>query len=290
LYNGTSSCFDDPTCPQLVDGKHGKALDFDGVDDYVEVADDPSLNFGVSESFSLEAWFKLSSLPSTSLYAILSKYGAGQGAGFNDLYSLLVETTGEISFRLRDSAGNNPIITGSTLTANVWYHVFAVRDIEKNEIRLYLNGISDATPVTDTTVDDISPPRPLLIGNQEHYIAGESPILPFHGVIDEVRIYNRALSAEEIQQHYQDGINLRFILDNPGQVNFEDQFKLATTIGNITNITDIILDSNLTAGSVKRIVWANMTYGGQLDWIKISSPNICPAVYAEVKDIEGIVC
>jgi len=187
---------------QPVTGKVGMALDFDGKDDHVEVPDSPSLNFDLPESFSLEAWFKLSSLPTTSWYAILSKYGAGQGAGYNDLFALYIDTDGKIRFSVRDSAGNNPVAIGSTLAIDTWYHVVGVRDVGENEIRLYLNGVLDATPVTDTTVDDISSPRPFLIGNQEHYVAGQPPTLPFHGIIDEVRIYNRALSATEVQDLY----------------------------------------------------------------------------------------
>jgi len=200
-YSNHGSLYPVADPPTRVAGRRGAyALGFDGVEDYVEVADDPSLNFDLPESFSLEAWFKLSSLPTTAWYAILSKYGAGQGAGYDDLYALYIDTDGKIRFSVRDSAGNNPIVTGSTLTIDTWYHVVGVRDTEKDEIRLYLNGVLDATPVTDTTVDDIRHPRPLLAGNQEHYIAGEPPALPFHGVIDEVRIYNRALRLAEIKR------------------------------------------------------------------------------------------
>ncbi|NIO44262.1 MAG: hypothetical protein GTN36_01755, partial [Candidatus Aenigmarchaeota archaeon] len=49
---------DGDTPPKRVDGKFGKALEFDKVDDYVEIPDDDSLDFNVSDSFTIEMWVK----------------------------------------------------------------------------------------------------------------------------------------------------------------------------------------------------------------------------------------
>lgn len=59
LYNGTEVC-SGGYCPTWLDGKFGKALQFDGIGDYVEVGNKPSLNFGLG-NFTMEAWVKLSS-------------------------------------------------------------------------------------------------------------------------------------------------------------------------------------------------------------------------------------
>jgi len=170
-----------------------RALRFDGVEDYVEVADDPSLNFDLPESFSLEAWFKLSSLPTTSWYAILSKYGAGQGAGYNDLFALYIDTDGKIRFSVRDSAGNNPVVIGSTLTIDTWYHVVGVYDgsrVKLYEDSVLVNEAAAPPPPINTTAND------LWIGN----VIARTYWL--NGVIALARVYGRALTGREVWAHY----------------------------------------------------------------------------------------
>jgi len=164
-----------------VGGKIGMALSFDGVDDYVEVPDDPSLDLG-SEDFTMLGWIKTSADITTRQSLFGKKY---------DIYShqpgyFLFVAGGKIEARVSD--GTNQVVPTQTALANAWQHVALVRS--GNTFTVYVDATA-GTPVT------------LTIGNTDNdwdFRCGRVRVgfYPFNGVIDEVRIYNRALSQDEI--------------------------------------------------------------------------------------------
>src|SRR5258708_2833784 len=87
-------------------------------------------------------------------------------------------------------ASKNPI------EINQWHHLFVTYDgsSKAKGLKLYINGKPAEVEVThDTLTDTIRTPKPLRIGRR-------NPSAPFHGMIDEVRIYDRELSAAEVEQ------------------------------------------------------------------------------------------
>ncbi len=170
----------------------GCALQFDGIDDYIEVADDPSLS---PNQISIECWIKINNYPSV-YRKILAK-------GVNDWSSY-------ISYLLSFGPSSLPILyigitTNSggysccydyvgvpytTLDLNEWYHVCGTFD--GTTLRLYLNGIEVASKTHKSPGNIYYANRPLRIG---WAYASEY----FDGQIDEVRIWNRALTPEEIR-------------------------------------------------------------------------------------------
>ena len=155
-----------------------KGIKFDGVDDYVDCGNNASLN--ITNAITVEAWVKPST--TTGEKFILSKgsqkYALEQNVGkfrsiiYNNSYTYLTSTTSYIS-------GN-------------WYHVVLTYD-RVNE-KIYINGILEnslsQTDAIQTTVSSLQ-------------IGALTSALFFSGSIDEVRIYNRALSAAEIKRHYE---------------------------------------------------------------------------------------
>ena len=83
--------------------------------------------------------------------------------------------------------------TGTRLQTNKWYHVVVVWD--GSLMRSYVNGALDLVDDSSGTIAS-GPDINLMISHQSS---------SFNGIIDEVRIYNRALSAEEIRYHYNSG-------------------------------------------------------------------------------------
>ena len=159
-------------------GKFGRALSFDGVNDRVDVPDAASLD--LTTGMTLEAWVKPTS---TTGYrtAILKERG-------NDLaYGLYASDGGnprtEAFTGVENTAGG-----GGALPLNTWSHLAATYD--GTTLRLYLNGTLAATKTTSGSIPFTS--SPLRIGGNA--VWGEY----FSGLIDEVRVYNRALSATEI--------------------------------------------------------------------------------------------
>src|SRR5882724_7114332 len=161
-------------------GRFGKALSFDGVNDWVAIADAPSLD--LTTGMTVEAWV----YPTTSsgVRDVLIKEGASV-----DIYNLYARNgrgRAEINVYI---GGSNRTAEGSVLKANVWTHLAGTYD--GSMLRLYINGIEAAHQAQEGLITASS--GPLRIGGNS--IWGEY----FKGRIDEVRIYNRALTQAEIQ-------------------------------------------------------------------------------------------
>ncbi|MDQ3220105.1 MAG: CHRD domain-containing protein [Acidobacteriota bacterium] len=161
-------------------GKIGHAFNFDGVNDYVEISDSPSLD--ITERISVQAWIYPTSVLSGK---IIDK----QTSGGNDGYSF------EISNRkLRLRVGSESFQNQAELSTNIWTHVAATYDGAR--IRIYINGVLNS--ISDELIGSFPANSvPLRIGTDSTTSANF-----FGGMIDEVQIHNRALSASEIKAVY----------------------------------------------------------------------------------------
>ena len=176
-------------------GKFAGAFEFDGINDYINVSDDPSLR--ITEALTIESWVNFNSLGSSSNYiGLVAKwdyFGSGWG------YGLFREpTTNNFSFHLSYTGSDNVYIESDNVpSVNTWYHV--VGTYNGSTLLLYINGVLQAETATISGI--YSNTDPVTIGsfevnNKDYW---------FNGTIDEVAIYNRTLSADEILNHYRLG-------------------------------------------------------------------------------------
>ena len=165
---------------------------FDGVDDYVDVGNKASVQ--ITGTFTIETWIKGNSF--TSNRSIVQKYDAGGSErGFtmyftDGILQLVVSSTPTpFTGAIRVSA--------TTLTTGNWYHIVTVFSPSANQ-DIYVNGVLDNGDLTGTIQSSIAnPTRNLTIG--ANYNNSTTPNIDFfNGIIDGVRIYNRALSQGEI--------------------------------------------------------------------------------------------
>ena len=166
-----------------VDGKYGKALRFDGVDDYVDCGNDASLD--ATGEITVEAWVKFAST-ANSYYAVLDKRG---GTGIYEFYWKKSDTT------MRFNLGG----TSTTFTPLLgqWYHIAASGIVgQSGQGKIYINGV-------DVTSDPGGIPPSVTGGSFTIGAYGSGSGEFFNGIIDEVKVYNRALPAEEIKAHYE---------------------------------------------------------------------------------------
>ena len=167
-------------------------MNFDGIDDYVEVPHSSVLN---SPNFTIMAWIYLNTDVGNTQRRIVSKQAA-----LSNSYSLVIFGNGyggSTGNQLVTHSGDGSVwvnlLSDTKLSIRTWYHVAATH--EGTISRLYINGELDKNGTTTTqTVDN---PAPLTIGCQKQ--TGQSPLFFFNGIIDEVKIFNRALSQQEIQ-------------------------------------------------------------------------------------------
>jgi hypothetical protein len=170
------------------------ALEFDGEGDYVAVPSDSSLNV---QYVTISAWVQVSGTgPGTNNHVLNRKmtnpgtYGLWVRASDNKLGAQV---------RLQGSESTGRIIESDTTAGSEWTHVCATYDGDK--LKLYVDTVvQDDIDDTDGTIDTDNP-NVLTIG------AHPTPTSYFDGSIDDVRIYNRALSAGEIQLVYLEGID-----------------------------------------------------------------------------------
>ena len=169
--------------PAWVDGARGKALKFTPAsNNYVSVAD-----FHPPASLTLEAWI----LPGDNTKIdsiILNKHNSEYDFRINALGQLSGGAGGQF---LTDIAFN----FYDTANVNKWYHVAYAFDSTSKTHSLYRNGVLVASAANSAAITDQN--TPLRIGRHSQYNFGT-----FLGTIDEVRIYQRALSVTEVLSDY----------------------------------------------------------------------------------------
>ena len=178
------------------DGKVGNALKFDGVNNYVEIPNSGSLQ-ATPNSFSLEVWVKWTEAPSGDYYGYIIHRNNAQSIG-GSVYALSATPNGSIAFSWQDISGS-PVTLNSGAGENdgIWHNVIGVWDGSK--VKLYIDA--ELIDEKDYTTAMINKDCYLTIGSTRY-----SPThRPFNGAIDEVRIYNRALTATEVENLYKKG-------------------------------------------------------------------------------------
>ena len=173
-------------------GKSGGAYSFNGTNSQITVANNALLN--PVTAITVSAWATLAAAPTTEAQGIVSKDISG-GIG-NPPYVLIVNTTSVPSFVQVTSANASAGSDGTfPFSANNWYLLTGTFD--GTTARLYVNGELQSSAARS---DIATTTNVLRIGQQK---AGTNRW--FNGRIDDVRIYNRALSAAEVQQTYKGG-------------------------------------------------------------------------------------
>ncbi|HRF64106.1 MAG TPA: PKD domain-containing protein [Candidatus Competibacter sp.] len=162
-------------------GKFGSALSFDGISNWVTVNDSASLD--PTNGMTLEAWVYPTATMSSWRSVLLKEQTGGLA------YALYANSDSNQAVSSLNIGGDKNLAGGSALATNAWVHLATTYDGTTQ--RLYINGnqvASNAQAGSITVSDGV-----LRIGGNS--VWGEY----FKGNIDEIRIYNRALSAGEIQ-------------------------------------------------------------------------------------------
>jgi len=187
--DGTLTNMDSAT--DWIDGKYGKALDFDGSNDYVNCGNDESLN--ITDAITVEAWVKPEVSDST-FRPVVSKYQSSE----NQRSWWLGHYSGNWRFYISNDGSNTKFVQTS-LSLNTWQHIVALFNPSSesgNDTFIYLNNVLK---------DSINTSYSSLYSNDVNVYIGEYNIgngYNFNGTIDEVRIYNRGLTTEEISDLY----------------------------------------------------------------------------------------
>ncbi|MCD6322469.1 MAG: T9SS type A sorting domain-containing protein [Clostridiales bacterium] len=171
-------------------------LDFDGTDDYIEVPDASSLNFGTGD-FTISLWLK-STLSSDGIL-VEKIWDVVSSAGGNG-WAIQLLSNGRFRFSLADTYEEDPIdfqsIGGNIWNDGKWHHLAIVVDRSSN-VSFYIDGIADRVGDITSESGSLSNTYPLLIG--ANYNKNATKDSQFDGFIDEVHIWNDVRTQAEIR-------------------------------------------------------------------------------------------
>ncbi len=176
-------------------GRIGKALNFDGAGQRVEIDDSAAKPLDGMQKLSVSLWLKLNAADASS-HAILVKR-TGSSAGTTS-YALTLSSAEKLTMSV---ANKTAVVGDSILAVGQWYHVVMVYDgsLATNNVQLYLNGGPEKFGTTITGQPDNKIPRILASKLRVGDYTATAVTASFNGQIDEVRLYDRVLTLEEIQ-------------------------------------------------------------------------------------------
>jgi len=175
--------------PVYDDGELNQGLKFDGEEDYVNISD--NFNLDMEDAITISAWIKLDDFG--SMQKILTKRSDYDG------YIFGIKNDGKLYGGIGDGVGFE-VTDGVTILKDQWYHVSMVYEDYTDRLLTYINGtlVENMTTTKSLSVSG----EELTIGAQNTYIGSGSVGQFFNGTIDEVAIYNKALTEWEILQLY----------------------------------------------------------------------------------------
>jgi hypothetical protein len=176
----------------------GTCYSFDGVNDYINISSAQFKELHPKRAFTIEAWVNTGGRGGNQYQGIVDT----SRSGYSGFMLRLGEGDTKVRFDFSNSTpGGSFSQAGNTnLNNNTWYHIVNTWDGTNtaNGVKYYINGILDKQATASQVAGEINSSRDLVIGAE--LSLGN---VFFNGSIDNVRIYNKALTASEIQDRYQ---------------------------------------------------------------------------------------
>jgi hypothetical protein len=187
-------------CPEPVDSVLNGAQSFDG-DDEIKAPVGEAFNWGADNSFSIEVWANIPSGGTCDKSNVfIGRHAGSMGSAW---WVGCNPGSAKAVFSIRDSRMVGMEISGGpSLNDGEWHHVVAVRNGNKDENHLYVDGVLAISAPVNYLGDWVSD-KQISIGYHNVWeYTKYTPSYHFTGGLDEIAVYGRALSLAEIQYHY----------------------------------------------------------------------------------------
>jgi hypothetical protein len=197
-------------CPTSVEGIAGGALSFDGADDQVWVDYDGSCDWGPNQSFSIELWLNKETAcvgPSNSDNNVIVGRYQTSGSDLNLWWLGINCYTGDgeqgaVRFVLRDQGSTGEqLLSPNSVVDGMWHHVVAVRDAAAEMNRLYVDGAKVDSAAYSYTLG-FAADSEVNVGYIDF-----GDFFRYSGILDELAIYDLALTDSQVEDHYQLGLS-----------------------------------------------------------------------------------
>jgi len=185
--------------PTWVDGKVGKALSFDGTDDYVTMGDQASLEIN-NNSLAFGGWFYIDAYPAASNRMFLMTKGGVSGYEYELTVNEYASSSNKFTATLftTTTATYITVVSNTVPPLNTWFHVMGVWDKDAVSLKIYYNGTLENTSTSTAGILHTTRTANFEVGRRSDNVEAK-----LNGLADEVRVYNRALSGTEITNLYQ---------------------------------------------------------------------------------------
>ncbi|MEP6947099.1 MAG: LamG-like jellyroll fold domain-containing protein [Acidobacteriota bacterium] len=226
--NGTAQ-FDTQYSP----GMYGQAFDFDGTDDIVEVPDNNDALDVQTGDFTLAAWVNLRSANPNMHYVA----GKGAKGDYTSAYFIAVDQDNKpfAEFWNADGSSGSDVRSPDPITLNEWHHL--VMRKEGAQYKFFVDNVLKDTQITSYTFGGNT--SPFTIGRGDSAV---SPLYSTNGLVDEVYLFNRAITDAEISMIYNNANSAGLVSSWRGENNADDSTG--------ANNGDPINDPTYTAGRV----------------------------------------
>jgi len=169
-------------------GQDNYSLSFDGEDDYVKIFDNPIFSL---YNITIAAWVR--GTDKSESQVIFSNYATTPSAEWYHMF--IEEITGKVIFQIDNGEGAPPLITSITdVCDGEWHFIVGVRDVVSGQILVFVDGLEEASMLNSDGIDVLNP-HEILIGKQYNFQRN------FNGNIDDIQVWNIALSHSEIQSY-----------------------------------------------------------------------------------------
>jgi len=177
--------------PMFVEAQVGMGLLLDGVDDYVDLGNPSSLDFGTGD-FAIAAWINLTAIERATVFA----KGGDNGGGIRYTLAMGESNDNKMTLTTDDDSSKKLALGNTVVNDGAWHHVVGMR--KGNMSLVYVDGAFDGSIDLPEGYDlSGSSQHNALIGAITSHTDGSLEKL-FAGTIDDVRIYRRALSDDEV--------------------------------------------------------------------------------------------
>lgn len=183
--NGNHGSINNTTLTADRNGVPNSAYDFNGSSSYITVSDDNTLD--LKDNYTLAAWFKSSSAQSSALQTIFGKGRAAAATGY--ALNFTNGASDAVSALASDGGTYNGTLTANVIGNSIWHHVAVTYN--GSVMNLYVDGVSSATAAATYSLQN---------STESLFIGKELSSLPrlFTGKIDDLGIWTRALSSDEV--------------------------------------------------------------------------------------------